>query len=242
MNKLMTNARTTEVDETSDRLLVLYNEEPALAEEPFLKPTFSEMKTLSDDITEAIKRDRVLSEMEDADAEVETKVRALNAVLKGYSAMPMEQYSTAGEALYDVMAKYKLKILRLNYAEQSSNIEAMLMDYSAPELKPHIDALPGVSEAIANVRDAQTNFTAKRVAYDKAIALNAAKVSASDLKKPLLELINSRLIPYLVAVKMADPDKYTHFADAVAQAIETTNATIRRRGAKRDKTQEQTSN
>ena len=61
MKKLMTNARTTEVDDTSDRLLVLYNDEPALAEEAFLKPLFGEMQTLSDQITEAIKRDRILS-------------------------------------------------------------------------------------------------------------------------------------------------------------------------------------
>ena len=163
MKRLDARARTTEVDDTSDRLLVLYNDETALAEDTFLKPLFGEMQTLSEQITEAIKRDRILSAMEDADAEVETATRALNAVLKGYSAMPLDLYSTAGKALYDVMAKYKLKILRLNYADQSSNIEALLMDLAAPALQPHINALPGVTDAIGNVRTAQTNFTAKRV-------------------------------------------------------------------------------
>ncbi len=232
MNKLITTARTTEVDDTSDRLLVLYNDEPALADEPFLKPLFGKMKTQSDQITEAIKRDRILSEMEDADAEVEARVRALNAILKGYSAMPMEEYSTAGKALYAVMRKYKLKILGLSYGEQSSNIEAMLMDLLAPELKPHIDVLAGVPEAIANVRTAQTGFTDKRVAYEKAVALKTGGASATELKKPLLELINSGLIPYLTAVRNGNPDMYAHFADAVAQVIDDTNAVIRRRSAK----------
>ena len=138
MKRLDARARTTEVDDTSDRLLVLYNDETALAEDTFLKPLFGEMQTLSEQITEAIKRDRILSAMEDADAEVETATRALNAVLKGYSAMPLDLYSTAGKALYDVMAKYKLKILRLNYADQSSNIEALLMDLAAPALQPNL--------------------------------------------------------------------------------------------------------
>ncbi|MDO5523045.1 MAG: DUF6261 family protein [Bacteroidia bacterium] len=232
MNKLSTSARTTEVDDTSDRLLVLYKDETALAEDPFLKPLFGEMQTLSDRITEAIKRDRVLSEMEDADAQVETATRSLNAVLKGYRAMPLEQYSTAGKALYAVMEKYKLKILRLNYADQSSNIEALLMDLSAPALRPHIDALPGVSEAVANLRAAQTDFTAKRVAYEKAVALNTQGASASELKKPLLQLINARLVPFLTVSKMVNPDAFTHFADTVAQAIESTNAAVRRRSSK----------
>ncbi len=100
MKRLDARARTTEVDDTSDRLLVLYNDETALADDTFLKPLFGEMQTLSDQITEAIKRDRILSAMEDADAEVETATRALNAVLKGYSAMPLDLYSTAGKALY----------------------------------------------------------------------------------------------------------------------------------------------
>lgn len=232
MKRLDARARTTEVDDTSDRLLVLYNDETALADDTFLKPLFGEMQTLSEQITEAIKRDRILSAMEDADAEVETATRALNAVLKGYSAMPLDLYSTAGKALYDVMAKYKLKILRLNYADQSSNIEALLMDLAAPALQPHINALPGVTDAIGNVRTAQTNFTAKRVAYEKAMALNAEGATASELKKPLLELINARLVPYLKVSKMVSPDTHTHFADAVAQVIATTNTAIRRRSGK----------
>lgn len=232
MKRLDARARTTEVDDTSDRLLVLYKNEAALTEDPFLKPLFAEMQTLSDQITEAIKRDRVLSEMEDADAVTETALRALNAVLKGYRAMPLEQYSTAGKALYAVMEKYKLKILRLNYADQSSNIEALLMDLSAPALKPYIDVLPGVSEAMANLRGAQTNFTGKRVAYERTVAINAQDASASELKKPLLELINARLVPFLGVSKMVNPDAFTHFADTVAQAIESTNAAVRRRSAK----------
>ena len=234
MKKLMTNARTTEVDDTSDRLLVLYNDEPALAEEAFLKPLFGEMQTLSDQITEAIKRDRILSELEDADAEVETAVRALNAILKGYSVMPMPTYSEAGKVLYAVMRKYKLEILNMSYADQSSNTEAMLMDLSAPELEPHTVDLPGVSQAIGNVRAAQTNFTAKRVAWEKAVGVKSAGASASELRKPLLTLINAQLVPYLSAVKKGNPDTYAHFADAVAQVIENTNAVIRRRGSKTD--------
>ncbi len=234
MNKLLTTARITEVDDTSDRLLVLYKGEAGLAEEAFLKALFGEMQIKSDQITEAIKRDHIFSELEDADAEVETAVRALNAILKGYSAMPMPAYSEAGKVLYDVMRKYKLKILNMSYADQSSNVEAMLMDLSAPELKPHTVDLPGVSQAIGNVRTAQTGFTAKRVAWEKARGIKSEGASASELKKPLLQLINAQLVPYLSAVRKGNPDTYAQFADAVTQVIENTNTSIRRRGSKTD--------
>ncbi len=234
MEKLRTNARTTEVDDTSDRLLVLYHGESTLAEDTYLKPVFTKMQTISNQITEAVKRDRVISEMDDLDVEVEKRFRALAAVLKGYRAMPLEPYYTAGKALYAVQQKYKSKLLRLSYADQSSNIEALLMDLAAPTLKPHIEALPGVAEAIAHLRTAQTNFTGKRVAYEKAVAANAVIDPAYKLKQPLLEIINDELLPFLTAMRLVDAAKYGHFSDAVAQIIADTNQTIRRRAKKTD--------
>ena len=56
--KLLQKARITEVDDTSDRLVALFKSETALAEDAFLKSLFTEMETLSANLTEAIKRDK----------------------------------------------------------------------------------------------------------------------------------------------------------------------------------------
>ena len=234
MNKLFSNARTTEVDDTSDRLLLAYNAQTGLASDAFLKTIFDDIRSLSDQITDAIKRDFVFSEMEDADENVAIALRSVFTVLKGYEAMPLVQLSTAAKVLTPVADKYTLSILRLNYAAQSSNVEALLMDLSAPALKASIDVLPGVAEAIANLRAAQTAFIDKRVDYEKAMALKTAGTPASELKKPLLDLINSRLIPYLDVNKMVDSATYGHLTDLVEQIVNDTNTGISRRSKKKD--------
>ena len=234
MNKLFSNARTTEVDDTSDRLLLAYNAQTGLASDAFLKTIFDDIRSLSDQITDAIKRDLVFSEMEDADENVAIALRSVFTVLKGYEAMPLVQLSTAAKVLTPVADKYTLSILRLNYAAQSSNVEALLMDLSAPALKASIDVLPGVAEAIANLRAAQTAFIEKRVDYEKAMALKTAGTPASELKKPLLDLINSRLIPYLDVNKMVDSATYGHLTDLAEQIVNDTNTGISRRSKKKD--------
>ena len=234
MNKLFSNARTTEVDDTSDRLLLAYNAETGLASDAFLKTIFDDIRSLSDQITDAIKRDLVFSEMEDADENVAIALRSVFSILKGYEAMPLVQFSTAAKALIPVADKYTLSILRLNYAEQSSNVEALLMDLSAPALKAFIDALPGLAEAITNLRAAQNDFIEKRVAYENAMAQKIAGTPASELKKPLLDLINSRLIPYLDVNKMVNAATYGHLTDLVEQIVNATNTGISRRSKKKD--------
>ena len=73
--KLLKKARITEVDDTSDRLVVLFKSETALAEEAFLKSLFTEMETLSANLTDAIKRNNA--------------IRTFSKVIEGYHAMPI---------------------------------------------------------------------------------------------------------------------------------------------------------
>lgn len=236
MKRLDSHARTTEVDDTSDRLLVLYRQETSLHDDVFLKRTMGEIEEWSAEITEAINRDKIKSELEEADRLRDNAVRSFASVLKGYAAMPLETISVHGKKLYDVFQKYGLSVLAESYGDQSSLIESMLMDFNTEELKPHIAALTGVTEAIANVRDTQTSFTHKRVAYEKAIAGKGQTVT--EIKQTLLKLINQRLVTYLKAMKLVDEEKYTSFVNTAAQIIEATNAAIyRRRGKGKSKSE-----
>ncbi|MDO4229770.1 MAG: DUF6261 family protein [Capnocytophaga sp.] len=236
MNKLNTSARTTEVDDVSDRLLVLFQKETALQEEAFLKSTFAEIETLSEQITEAIKRDVSLSKLEDADLRRDNLVRSLNNALVGYRSLPVASLRENADKLYAVFSKYGVKITKENYATESSLIEALLKDLSAPELKTAIESLSGVGEIITQLRAEQTAFTEIRTAHEKALSTQKNLPSASSLKRPLLEAINGKLVPYLVAMKIANPSSYKEFAEAVAQIIEATNVVIKRRSNSKNET------
>ena len=118
-------------------------------------------------------------------------------------------------------------------------IESLLADFCATALQVHITALPGVSEAIAAVRTAQTAFTAKQVAYLDALAKDKTLQSASVLKLALLITINTKLIRYLDVMKDVDAAKYADFAAAVAQAVDEQNAVIAMRHTLDEKKKEE---
>lgn len=230
MKRLSSVARTTEVDDASDRLLNLYAQETALKSEAFLKPLFAELQTLSDQITDAIKKDQALSELEDADGVRDEAVRKLFKIADGYAAMPMDEFRLPAERLQNILTKFGLAITRAGYAEESSYIEAMLTDIAA--VPADVSALPGVQQAVEAIRTAQTDFATKRIAYDKTRSIEKGGDTATTLKKSILDLINNRLLPYLHAMKLADATKYGGFADAAAQVITTVNTVVNQRGSK----------
>ncbi len=233
MKKLNYSARTTEVDDVSDRLIGVYDAQPTLATDLFLATTFGEIRTQSHDITEAIKRDRALSELDAADALRDDRVRDLRYIIRGYRALPLPAQSKAAAALWPIFEKYGTKITLENYASESSLIESLLLDLSTAEARLHIDALAGMPEAIAALRAAQTDFTAKRIAYETHLAHGAGGPNASEIRKTLLELINSRLLTYIDTMVMVDSAKYASFAAVVEKVIDDMNAVIARRTGKK---------
>ena len=224
--KLLQKARITEVDDTSDRLVALFKSETALAEDAFLKSLFTEMETLSANLTEAIKRDKGVSELEKADKVRNNAIRTFSKVIEGYRAMQK------GERLHKVFSKYGLRLIQKNYTDKSSYIAALLKDLQSPDLTTLIAELQGVTECIDGIRQAQEAFNTHRVGYEKTLAHNVKQDSATQMKAPMLTLINEKLVPYATTMKMVDATKYRHFADTVTQIITDTNTAIKVRSTR----------
>ena len=194
--KLLQKARITEVDDTSDRLVALFKSETALAEDAFLKSLFTEMETLSANLTEAIKRDKGVSELEKADKVRNNAIRTFSKVIEGYRAMPIATVKQKGERLHKVFSKYGLRLIQKNYTDKSSYIAALLKDLQSPDLTTLIAELQGVTECIDGIRQAQEAFNTHRVGYEKTLAHNVKQDSATQMKAPMLTLINEKLVPY----------------------------------------------
>lgn len=67
MKKIDARVRVTEVDDVSDRLLSLFRQNKDLQSDDFLRNTFGDIQTVSDQITEAIHRDVAHSRLDEAD-------------------------------------------------------------------------------------------------------------------------------------------------------------------------------
>lgn len=237
MKKLNTSIRTTEIDELSDTLILLYQKESALQKESYLAPLFASMTTVSAQITEAIRKDKAFSDLEDADALRDTAAMKIFRILEGYAAIDEAELNEPARRLLKVVEKFT-GLTRKPYNEETSLIEALLSDLSMPENEQDINELRGLPAAITALRTAQDDFMVKRVQYNTTASEKKYEDTASQLKKPLLSLINDKLVPYLTLMKKEDADKYGHFAEAVENAISAANVKIKSRSAKPEKKEE----
>lgn len=234
MKKLMTAARTTEIDELSDTLVLLYQKESGLQKESYLAPLFASMTTVSAQITDAIRKDKAFSDLEDADALRDAAAMKIYRILEGYAAIDEAELNEPARRVLKVVEKFT-GLTRKPYNEETSLIEALLSDLSTPENEQDINELRGVPAAITALRTAQDDFMVKRVQYNTTASEKKYEDTASQLKKLLLSLMNDKLLPYLTLMKKEDAEKYGHFAEAVENAVNAANVKIKSRAQKPEK-------
>lgn len=228
MKKVLTKARVTEVDALSDALVRLYKADTGIAEDAFLKTVMAEVETLSAQLTTAIRQDKVLSSLEEADGVRDEAVKSLGTLLDGYAVIPIASKKEAAEKLSATFAKYGKSITTANYASESSLIESLLEDFSKADAQESVKVLDGVAEILGEIRAAQDAFV--KASYEYTAASSAKGESASSVKKPLVSAINDRLVPYLTAMAMANGTVYGDFALKAEKEIFRVNETVSRRG------------
>ena len=235
MNKLNTSVKVTELGDTALRLVKAFKAVVAVQNDAFLTKTFAEIEKQATVMTSAVKSDQALSKLEEADAKRDQAIRVLDKLLKGYENIPLENLKTHAKKLAEIFKKYGVKITGENYASQSTLVNSLLGDFSATELKPSIEALAGVKEALAEIQTKQDAFAALRSDYEKAQVSQKEKSSATSLRKPLLELINKKVVPYLVAMSVAQPELFKNLTAEASEIITSTNEAIKARSKKEKK-------
>lgn len=226
MNKVISKVRVTEVDGLSDALVRLYKADEGVSSDVFLKSVMDEIEKLSVSITTAIKQDKVLSNLEEADGVRDEAVKNLLTLLDGYSVFPVAAKKEAAQKLKTVFDKYRKSIITANYVSESSLIESLLEDFSKEE--ETVSLLDGIKEILEQIRSAQDAFVKASDEYNAASTVKTE--SASSLKKPLLSAINDKLIPYITAMKMANSAVYADFATKSEGEIKRVNELVSRRG------------
>ncbi len=232
MLKVSKNIRVTELDGLSDTLVRLFKADGTAASDAFLNAAMAELESLSAKITTAILRSRTISTLDEADDARNEALKSLHAMISGYAAFPIAAKKDAALPLKAVYDKYsKANITRANYTSKSSMIESLLEDLSAPELSESVDALEGVSEAVAKIRSAQDEFVK---ASDSYLAAKAEKSeSASTIRKPIMSLLNEKILPYLDAMVIARNENCASFVRNVEEEIRRINSIVSARSARK---------
>lgn len=233
MKNLSRNSRIAEVADTSKRMVLLFDETTGVHSDPVLQPTFQDIRTLSSELSEIIKSDKIVSELDNADTTRDEAVRKLEKLLKGYEVISVEDMQQAAKRLYKVFSKYGISIVRESYTEESAHIEALLKDLLATEYTADIDLLTGVRDSIDTIQRSQESFNKQRLDYEKAVAEKASKTKSQTLKKELLNKINHVILPYVFSAKNAHLSHIENFADAIIQIVADTNAVVEGRTKKK---------
>lgn len=232
MKVLNYKARVTEVGEVGNQLVALYKRTATVQDEVFLGTLFQQIEAQTNALTEAVNKGIINSKLEEADAKRDDAFRVLGKLLDAYKVFPDAATKASGEKVSAVFNRYGLKITNESYLNETNLIDALLMDFQAAEIKSAIDGLAGVKDAVSTLSAAQEEFRSVQNTYQDDKAKHNTTESASTLRKPLLDLINKQLMPYLTALQMANKEKYAAFVQSVETIFDNANRSIKGRSAK----------
>lgn len=219
MNKLNWNVRVSELSNVSDTIIRFFKASEA-AEDKFLLSIMAEIEQLSNKLSTFLNRTKIVSGMKEASKSRLNAVSNLRKLVLGYSVFPDEEKSSVSLKILEVLHKYK-NIASENYASQTSSVKALLRDLSGSQIQKEIAKLDGVSALVENVRESQKEFENANDIYNSAIAVKDE--SATKIKKPLLDALNTRLVPYLSAVVTQDEEIFSSLCKSVSQTIDSMN-------------------
>lgn len=234
ITKLKSGVRTSEIDALSDALLAFYDKDREIKSDALLKNVFAELRSLSQEITDATRRDRTLSRLKEENDARNNKLRALFNIVKGFWNMPIDELKTKADVIKVVLDKYTLSIARLPYMEESALIVKLLEDLKAQEVATAAEGLAGCTQTIEELTAAQASFDSAREEYELAKAAQHTSRSATDIKADILRIINIQLVNYFNAVQLLSTEKYAQFVSLMTQEINRVNSRMNKKSSSDD--------
>jgi hypothetical protein len=230
IKKVITSSRTTEVSSVAMQIIDASQLKDWSAD-GHLSNLWGLLENKSNLLNGAIRQAKVISDLDELDGVSEDKIRALYYILLGYTHNPDEVIKKAANVLMDIFNRYGLGMFKESYAVQTSLTESLLGDFSADDIKVHLDALPGVKEAIAQVNEAHLAFKGAQLNYKSDVAKEDNQQNASEIKRDVIAIINNKLVVYLRAMVQVDEAQYAPMAQTIAKIISDNNENVKRRKA-----------
>lgn len=226
MKKLSTNLKTTELAQFVTSTVQLFSLNSELKDDEILVNMLNEIETLGNRLSIAIKSDKTESNLAELDLIRDNYISAIFNLIKGYTYHPAEIIKSSAVKIQKICEKYK-RINKESYRVESALVESLLTDFKSETSA--IKNLNGVEELINELYKSEDNLKKAMATYtqDK----SNKQESASSLKKPLLSLINDKLIAFLNLAILSE--KYKQFATLIETEITKVNADVQKRITKK---------
>ncbi len=228
MNKLMSRSKIAEVATVSSEMTTLHKELD-LSEDLYLQSLFDRYTPLSDQISDAIKRDHAESDLDERDTLRDDHIRDIFYVVKGATRNPIQVIKDAGVKVFAVLAKYGLDIIDESYAVESAHLNSMVNDLSTEDMSEFWGEISGLKLLINQLKQTQIEFEAAQSALDDAISSDKENASATDIKKEIVTLINDEIVVHLRAMINVNPEMYGEFVRRTTEIINRNNVQVKKR-------------
>lgn len=231
IEKIIINSRTTEMNGSASLMNNAF-QKSGLTDDAVLTKVFTPLNEKNAELGEAIDRSKADSVLAGKDGKRDNRIRAVGYLVLGYLYYPDEAVRQAAATVQQVFEKYGFAVIKESYITESSLINSMLGDFAAPKVQSALALLPGVSENIAALRAAETDFINTQTEYAQELAEDDSKVSATTLKKEVADIINNDLVVFLRTGERFQPDIYGKFARTIAEIINNNNEQVKKRRKK----------
>lgn len=213
MKKLKRTARVGEVENFAKHIVSAYELQPI--SDARLAGYIVRLRDQANALTTAINRAKTASNLDELDTIRDNYWQDFIAVVYGYSCSILEHLRSAAAVLLPITERYSNAITRETYAVQSALMNSVLEELSSPEMCAAAAQLQGVSELIAAIRTAQTNFHNAQVQLSMAHASEGQYLPATEIKMDIVNLINAELLPYLEVQRGYASDAFEKFCAQV---------------------------
>jgi len=230
---LMMTSRNTEVDGTCTQIIQGYNATTLNTDENMEK-IFLPLKEKSVLLSAAIGRLKEKSVQKTNDEIRDEKIDGLYYLLLSASHNPKEKIRVAAITLLEYFEQYGQKMKEESYTRESSMVNSLLNDYKTEQALSAIADVPQCAEYIAALQTAEDNFEGMRLSYEKATAEEGTEENASALKKEVVDIVNSQLVPYLNVMAQLNEPLYGVFTRTVAKLINDNNEQVKKRRKKEE--------
>lgn len=225
MTKLSTDARVSVTHSVAEQLHLSFTNSD-LADDANLTNIFGNLEIKMTAMTEAIKHSKAESDLAEKDEARDFVIRGIASSLQSAQFSFDASVQTAYVTLNRIFEKYGVIMAGESYAIESSLIKAFLQDVSTTEAEAAIAVIPFLSDLIARLASAQTDFDNAENVWNAAKSTDT--VSSTALKKELFDIINNQVVAYLTALSAINTD-YKSLASQVEEIIETANRNIKRK-------------
>ncbi len=221
--KLKGHAKVTVIDSAGKKILTSLTKTD-WSGDSHLPKIITELEITSEEMNRAISQTSAESTLDDKDVNRDNCTRGAWYMLNGlmYDNSPATRES-AGVVMGE-FSKYGISMVGESYDVQSSMSNSLLKDFAEPTIAEAIAKLPTFSPLADAMRVSQDEFEIADQEWNS--AKSGTGKSATEVKKELLAVINTKLIPYLRVVSVLDSETFGTLSDEVAEFITTTNRAV----------------